>query len=326
MKLQPSIVGAARAAWKQTFSRPHLVAVLLVVNLLCAWVLAAPLKGLLSSTLDDNLYGDAMAEGASWRWFDTVDRLEPHAFGNLDAWKALFTEAGIRWKDAKALAGPPAAVALAGLLLFWVNAVLHCGFLAHLYPDRRGGFGSATLRFALPVSAFSFFALLVYVSIYLLFYVATGKWLEDWSLAVDSEWASLAVTWTRLAVTLFFLLLAKLLFDLSKVVLVDRGTWNWPWAFLLGLRELGVRGWRYLTLYLLLGLAAPVLTIAWWVSTGWLRPQGWITLGLAFLLQQAFLSARIALRLAHLAATRALYLEARSLAEAERPPYKVEPP
>jgi hypothetical protein len=78
-------------------------------------------------------------------------------------------------------------------------------------------------------------------------------------------------------------------------------------------------------LYLLLGLAAPALAAAWWLATGWLRPQGWITLGLLFLLQQVFLGARIALRLTHLAATRALYLEARALAEAERPPYKVEP-
>lgn len=325
MKLQPSIAGAARTAWKQTLARPHLVAMLLAVNLLAAWVLAAPLKGLLSATLDHNLYGDAMAEGASWRWFDTVDRLEPHAFGNLEAWKALAADHGPRWKELKEFAGPPAAVALAGLLLFWFNAVLHCGFLAHLYPDRRGGFGAATVRFALPVSAFSFFALLVYVLIYALFFVGTGKWLEDWSQAVDSEWTALAVVWVRLAVTLFCLLSAKLLFDLSKVVLVDRGTWNWPWAFLLGLRELGLHGWRYVALYLLLGLAAPVLSLLWWVSTGWLKPQGWITLGLLFVLQQAFLGARIALRLAHLAATRALYLEARSLAEAKRPPYKVEP-
>ncbi len=325
MKRQPSITGAARAAWKQSLSRPHIVAVLLAVNLLSAWVLATPLKGLLASTLDPNLYGDAMAEGASWRWFDTVARTQPDALGNLEAWKALLGENGVRWKEAKALAGPPAAIALGGLLLFWFNAVLHCGFLATLYPDRRGGFGAATARFALPVSAFSFFALLVYALIYVLLFVLPGKWLEDWSTAVDSEWMSLAAVWARLALTIFCLLLAKLLFDLSKVVLVDRGTWNWPWAFLLGLRELGLRGWRYVALYLLLGLAAPLLAAAWWLATGWLRPQGWITLGLLFLLQQAFLGARIALRLTHLAATRALYLEARALVEAERPPYKVEP-
>lgn len=325
MRHQPSIPGAAWAAWKQALSRPHIVALLLAVNLLAAWVLAAPLKGLLASTLDHNLYGDLMAEGASWRWFDTVERTQPGAFGNLEAWSALFADQGLRWKELKTLAGPPAALALAGLLLFWFNAVLHCGFLAHLYPDRRGGFGAATIRFALPVSAFSFFALVVYVLIYAVFFVLTGKWLESWSQAVDSEWVALLATWARLAVTLFALLVAKLLFDLSKVVLVDRGTWNWPWAFLLGLRELGLRGRRYLALYLLLGLVAPVLTAAWWLATGWLEPQGWITLGLLFLLQQAFLAARITLRLAHLAATRSLYLEARTLAEAERPPYKVEP-
>jgi hypothetical protein len=285
--------------------------------------------------LDHNLYGQEMARGSSWRWFDTVDRNQPQAFGNLDAWKALFTSEGVKLKDLKNLAGPPAAVALVALLLFWLNTVLHCGFLAYLVPDPRSGgglgigaaaarFGAATARFALPASAFACCALLLYGAIYALVYVQSGKWLQGVSEATDQEWLALGLTWLRLGATSLALLVAKLIFDLAKVILVDRGTWNWPWAFLLAMRELGVRGWRYLVLYLLLGLAAPLLTLLWATTAGGLVAAGWLTLLLLFLAQQVFLGARITLRLAHLASTRALYLEAKSLLASERPPFKVE--
>lgn len=334
MTPKPSVLAAASLAWRQVLARPHVVVSFLVLNLLAAWVLAAPLKGLLSDTLDRSQYGEVMASDSSWRWFDTVDRGQPHAFGNLDAWNALFSDKGLRFKDLKALAGPPAAIALAGLLLFWANALLHCGFLATLYPDARGPglgigaaasrFGATTARFTPPASTLAFFALLVYGLIYALFYVQTGKWLEGTTQSTDREWVALGWMWLRLGLTLLALLGAKLLFDLAKVVLVDRGTWNWPWAFLLALRELGSRGWRYLALYLLIGAGAPALTALWIWTGGRLVAGGWFSLLLLFLLQQLLLGARIALRLAHLAATRALYLEARSLHQAEKPPFKIE--
>lgn len=322
---QPSVTAAARAAWRAALLRPHVVALLVTLNLVTAWMLASPLRGLLSSTLDHSLYGEAMASGASWRWFDTVSRTDASAFGDLDAWKALFSDGGMRWKNLKSLAGPPAQIALAGLLFYWLSAVLHCGFLASLTPDRRGGFAAASARYALPVSAFAFFALLTYAAVYWLVFVQTGKWLEDWSTAVDSEWAALAALWLRLGLTLAGLLAVKLLFDLAKVVLVERDTWNWPWSFLLAVKELGSRGRLYVGVYLLIGLALPALAALWSVTGARLVAGGWVTLALAFVLQQTFVALLTLVRLAHLAGSRALYLEALALKEAEKPPYKVEP-
>lgn len=326
MSRRPSLLAALRAGAARTAGRPHLLAAFLVINLLTAWMLAAPLRGLLSAELDANLYGEAMRTGASWRWFDTVGRLHPQAVGDFSAFTALFTDEGVRWKELRKLSGPATAVALAGLFLFWLNGVLHCAFLDSLREERSAdSFGAAAARFAPPLSALASFALLTYVLIYALLYVQTGKWLEDFRAGVDSEWVAMGITWARLAVTLTGLLVVKVLYDLAKVVLVERGSWNWPWAFLLALRELVRRGGRYVLLYLLIGLGTPLLAGLWGLTGGQLIASGWLLLILLFLLHQLFLAARIGLRLTQLAATRTLYLEHQARQRSAKPPYKVEP-
>jgi hypothetical protein len=324
MSRGPSVAAAARSALLEVLVRPHLVGALLAVNLATAWIVAAPLSGLLSAELDRNLYGEAMATGASWRWFDTVDRKHPEALGNREAWGALLGDEGLGWRELRRLSGPPLAALLAGVVLFGLNAFFQCGFLAQLYPDRRGSFAAASTHFAPPALALAFFAALSYAAAYGLLYRQAGKWLADLRADAGSEWVALSMTWGRLLLTLAALLLVKLVFDLSRVVLVDRGNWNWPWAFLVACRELALRGGRYAALYLALSLGTPLLAGLWWATAGRLAPQGWLGLGVLFLVQQVFIGARIALRLTHLAAARALYLEARRLAV--RPPYKLEAP
>lgn len=323
-RLRPSLRASARLGFAEVLKRPHIVTALLVANLIAAWILTAPLYGLLSTELDHTLYGDAMATGASWRWFDTVDRNHPQAFGNLDAWGGLLSDGGVRWGDLRKLSGPALSFLLAGFSLFGLSALLHSGFLATLPAERRMGFAAATAYYALPTAALTFFAAVIYVAVYGLLYVQTGKWLEDFRTSLDSEWAAMALTWTRLGLTLAVLLLVKLVFDLSRVVLVDRGNWNWPWAFLVAVRELTRRPGRYLQLYLGLGAIAPILIGIWSLTFGRFAPQGWLGLLLLFLAQQIFLGARLALRLTHLSAARQVYLEGIRLRE--KPPFKVEAP
>lgn len=323
-----SLFSALRAGVAQTAARSHLLAFFLVLNLVAAWVLAAPVRGVLSAELDHNLYGETMRTGASWRWFHTVGRQHPQAaLGDYSAFTALASDEGVRLADLRQLSGAAAAAALAGLFLFWLNGVFHCAFLDSLQEGRTTpDFGAAAVRFAPPLSALAFFALLTYALVYALFYVQTGKWLADWRQAVDSEWAALAMNWARLALTLAGLLAVKVLYDLAKVVLVERGGWNWPWAFVLALKELLQRGGRYLALYLLIGLGTPLVAGLWWLTGGRLTASGWLLLLLLFLLHQLFLAARIGLRLTHLAATRALYRELQARQRSARPPYKVEAP
>lgn len=326
MSRRPTLLAAARAAVVQTAARPHLILALLTVNLLTAWMLVAPLRGLLGAELDSNLYGETMRTGVSWRWFDTVTREHPEAVGGYSAFTALVSDEGVRWKDLRDLSGTAAGVALAGLFLFWLNGVLHCAFLDSLQQGRTAaGFGAAAARFAPPLSALAGFALLSYALVYALLYVETGRWLADLRADVDSEWLAMGMTWARLALTLVALLAIKVFYDLAKVVLVERGTWNWPWAALLALKEFLHRGGRYLVLYLLLGLGTPLLAAAWWLTGGRLVASGWLLLVLLFVLQQLFLAARISLRLAHLAATRTLFRQHQERERSAKPPYKVEP-
>ncbi len=322
MTTSSPLLGDLRHGVRAVLARPHLVAALLLVNLLTAWVLVAPLRGVLSAELDHNLMGDEMATGASWRWFDMVDRKHPQLLGDLEAWHGLFRDGGVRWDALEKLAGPPAAVALAGLFLFWASAVFHCGFLATLAGERRG-FGAGCAHFALPVSALAFFAALSYAAAYALLYVQTGKWLEHTRTALGSEWQAIALTWSRLGVTLAAVFLLKVLFDLCKVALVERGGWNWPLAFFVGFRELLRSGLRYLALSVVFGVGLTVLALLWHALPGRWAPQSGLALLAVFLLQQVYLGTRIALRLGRLAAFQAHFTASRARPEA--PPYKVEP-
>ena len=84
-------------ALRGPLSLPGVVLLFLLLNLGAALVLAVPARSLLSAELDDNLYGERMETGASWRWFDTVERRHPQAVGDYSPWTALFSDEGVRW-------------------------------------------------------------------------------------------------------------------------------------------------------------------------------------------------------------------------------------
>lgn len=303
----PSILVAALG---RTGARPRLVAALLLVNLAAALVLTVPLGALLAAELDHNLYGDAMASGASWRWFDTVDRRHPAVLGDLAAWHALFEDEGVAWSDLAELSGVPAAVLAAGLALFWLNSLLHTGWLAAMLPGRRGTprelFAEAA-RFALPTSLLAVLAVAGYAAVYAVVYVGGGRLLDGVGEAAQREWVSLGLTWGRLLVTLGGMLAVKLVFDLARAALVELGAWRLLPALGIAAGELVRRGPAYLALYLVIGLGTPLLAIAWWLLTLPLGPAtGWAVLLLLFVCQQVLVAGRIALRLAHLAATQGL--------------------
>ena len=78
-------------------------------------------------------------------------------------------------------------------------------------------------------------------------------------------------------------------------------------------RELWHRGWAYLGIDAVLGLAVVALAIAWWILSAPLVPQTWLGLLILFVLHQVILAVRIVLRLAHLDAAREIFTLAGSV-------------
>lgn len=326
----PSLLATAAGGVRDALARPGAVIAFLVLNLGVAVALAAPLASVLEADLDRSLYGETMADGASWRWFDTADRRHPALLGDLSAWNALFDdeELGVDGGDLAKLAGVPLAVALAGLGLYWLNALLHTGWLVALSSQAEApslapglgsplapGSGSAMLAgaatFALPTTVIAAVAAAGYAAAYSLCHTGLGRLFDGVGAAAQREWVSLGLTWLEVVVTLGALLAVKLWSDLAKASLAGRGTARplaaLPGAMAAALGELLRRGPRYVLVYLAIGLGTPVLAALWWVVALLLDPAtAWPALALLVLAQQLLLGARITLRLAHLAATRRL--------------------
>ena len=301
-------------AFRRPLAEPQTVLVFLLLNLVLALVLAAPVAGLLSAELDHNLYGDEMATGPSWRWFDTVGRRHPHAVGDLGPWSALFTGEGVRPADLARLSGPAAAILLAGLLLFFVHAVLHTGYLAagrwRSSEGRAAGLLHRAALFAVPSLGLALAAAAAYVVVYAAAYVATGPPLARLAEVAQSHSLHLLFVWLRLGLTVALLLAVKLWFDLAKATLVETGSWNLARAAARAARELARRGWAYALLYLAIGAGTLALALLWLLVADPLVPRTWIGLAIVFVLHQLFLALRVTLRLAHLGATQGLLLAA----------------
>jgi|GEM_PF-3823859 len=300
----------------QVLARPRQLLTFWLLNLVVAAVLTVPLAAVLGETLDTHLYGDRMAEGPSWRWYDTVDRTHPEVLGDLSAVSELFGPEGVGLEEMGRLSGVPLAVLAAGLVVFWLNTLLHLGWLSTLAGgrgDARGGLLACTARFAVPGSALALGALASYGVVYVLIYVLGGRLLEPLFEGTETEWVALGLLWVRLGVTLLALLGVKLTSDLAKAWMVQRDSGNVLRAVPAASGTLGRHGLRYLLGYLLVGAVALGAVALWWglpdlgALTGGL-PQSWGGLLIVFLLHQLFLVLRIALRLWHLGVTWGLYV------------------
>jgi len=303
--------GALFAALRRALGAPGVLALFLVLNLGAAALVVMPLRSLLAAELDSNLYGDAMQSGASWRWFDTVERRHPRAVGNYDAWTALFSDDGVGLADLKALSGPPAAIALAALLLFLLHGPLHVGWLAAArsrLPPTAAKVAGQAVGYAPAAILLSLLAGLSYAAVYAVFFVAPADLLARLAEGLQSERLHLVFIAARLAVTLLLVAVVKVFFDLAKVGLAEGGHWGLGGAFLLAGRQTVRHGVVYLLLYALLAVAALLVAALWWVVSGPLVPETWLGLAILFVLHQLLVALRIGLRLAGLRAVQDLVL------------------
>jgi hypothetical protein len=307
----PRLPGALLAALRRALASPGVLLLFLAVNLGAAALVVMPLRTLLADELDSNLYGEAMQTGASWRWFDTVERKHPEAVGTYGAWTALFSDRGVRLADLRALSGPPAAIALAGLVLFLLHGPLHVGWLAaarsRLRPTAAKVAGRAVEHGAMGL-VLAALAGVAYVAVYAVVFVAPADLLARLAEGFQSERLHLAFVALRLGLTVLLFAVVKVFFDLAKVGLAERGPWGLGGALALAGRQTVRHGAVYLLLYAVLAAAVVGVTAVWWVISGPLVPKTWLGIGILFVLHQVFVTLRIGLRLAGLRAVQDLVL------------------
>jgi hypothetical protein len=304
----PALLGRAL---RRPLAEPAVVALFLGINLAAALVLAVPLRSLLAAELDHNLYGEAMATGASWRWFDTVERRHSEALGDLPARSAVFSAEGVGRRDLAALSGPTAAILLAGLVLYLLHAVLHTGWLATARWKGRGGVSALLHRaglFAAPTLGLATVALLLFAGAYAAAYVATGPPLARLARFAQSESLHMLFVWLRLGLTVALVVAVKLWLDLARATLVETGSGDLRAAARRAAGELARRGWAYLLLAAVPAAGTLGLAALWLLVADPLTPRTWLGLAILFVLHQLVLAARVVLRLGHLGATQALLL------------------
>ena len=313
-----------RRGLRQAAERPIVLVGLLLLELLPAAVLVMPARAALSEALDSTLWGETLRRGPDGEGLVGLVRSSAILGGPA----ALASAAGGRLPDSGPLAtGGVAAVLAAGVVLYWLHGLASCGFLATLYPERpreQRQFAAAAAYYALPATGLSLLAGAGYLTTIWLLYdrgaAATARIFGEPS----TETLSLALTWGRLALTAIGILGIKLLLDLSRLEMVERGTRNWPWVAMLSLARFLRHGPRFLPLYFVHGAALLALATVWWLLPARYWPQGWLGLGLLFAAQQLFALARLGLRLGRLAAMR---LQLQDLTQRGKwAAYKIEPP
>jgi len=315
MKIFPAILRGLRTL----AGAPRLLLGLWLINLAFALPAALALGQILEAALEPSLFEEGMARGFDADWyadFEVALRGEegtlastftPSVVGagpiwdNLEAWWSgrLFTES------------PALLVGIGGLYaLLWT--FLYGGILARLGdPEAPRGFvpflaasGRTFGRFVLLALASGALYALVYA-------LARGYygWLEEATRDVTRERTVLAAVLAGAVVTVLLMHGVRMLFDYARIAIVlgDRG--QDPGERLLPHRAL----WRALRFILRHPLRTGgvyacygILSLAVLALYAWLAPgagqASWLTVILAFLLSQLYLTARLALRLGLLGA------------------------
>jgi hypothetical protein len=306
-----------------------LVFVVLAVNLGFAALLALPLQGRLAEDLENreaaenNLYGFDAAWWGAWhhRQAGWTREFGPEIFGPGFAFRnlelllkgrlpaGLFAGAEETERDAERVKVDPAILGL-GVAYMLVQTFLAGGLLGVF----RSPQASWTLRGLLHGSGFYFgrlfrVALLGLLMAYLVFRfnLPFARWADRMAREAVSETTALAWAFGRHLLLLVLLLLVHMVSSYAKVILVveERASALLAWVSALGFclrRAPQVLG-HYFTVVLL-----TVMALWLWAGLDVLIPTtGYKTQLLALLFMQAFLLARIALRLGLLAGQTALY-------------------
>jgi hypothetical protein len=323
---------ALRRGLELTFRSWGLVVLLLAINVLVAAILAIPLAQALEAEFSSKESGSNMMYGFDYAWWSHWSDTQPgwtrtlgpdilgtgFAFKNVDLLLKGRLPAGLLQLPSAALEddggsddAPVGGVILAlGVLYLVLQTFLAGGLLGVL----RAAQGEWTLRGLLHGSGFYFgrlarIALIALSLALLLFWLNApfARWADDRAREAVSESTAMAWTVGRHAVLLLALLFLNMLSSYAKVIVVLEERSSAVLAWLSALSFCLANFARSAGHYLALGVLWLLLLGAWSRLDGAWQTVGYWSQLPTFLLLQALVAARIALRVALLGGQLALY-------------------
>ncbi len=314
-----SLRRAIGAGTSRAFSARLLIVGLWLINLLAAAALAIPLGASLQSSIGASLVHERLRTGFDMGWFG---ELQGTAQGLLSTFTPTVVGAGAffnnleAWLSGELWRGIPALVVAGSIyLLLWT--FLQGGILTRLSLRREeapsaAGFFASGGRFFLRFLGLALMSGVLYAGVYRL-----GRWLfpalEELSRDVTVERTALWLVVAAAVLIAFLLCLINLIFDYARMAIVLEGRKNPLRAAYHAVRLILRHPGQTLGLYALLGLLGlGLLAVYARIAPG----AGQSTLpgiALAFLVAQAYLVAKLWLRLVLSASQLTLY-------EALRPP------
>jgi hypothetical protein len=307
------MLGSLRDGYRSLRFNWGLVLVVLVTNLALALVVAIPLAHQLEAELEHKGSASAMMYGFDYDWWSSwserqrgpASALAPDLLGtgfalkNLDLLLKGWLPAGL---FATGSGKPPIDPLLLGLGVVYLvlQAFLTGGFIA-VFRRPRGGW---TVRSLLHGSGFYFgrmvrLGLLALAAAWLLFalYAPFARFVDRLAREAVSERTALVLTLGRYALLLAALLLVHMVVSHARVLLVREERLSALLAAISSLAFCWRRLGAALGQYAVAVAAALALLALFAVADSWLRVVGFRTQLLALVLFEAFVAARIAIRL-----------------------------
>ena len=316
--------------WRRLRRSFGLAVLLLVVNIATALVLAAPLAGVLRSGLHHKQASQNMMYGFDYPWWSQWSDAQsgwttsfgPEVFGvgfafrNLDLLLKGALPANLLaargGASTGASSGPPLdpVVLALGLVYLVVQTFLAGGILSTL----RGAQGAWTVRGLLHGAGFYFgrflrVALLALFAAWVVFRLNApfARWVDGQARESVSETSAMAWLLGRHALLLLALLFVSLVSGYAKAIVVTEERASAVLAFVSALSFCGRNFLRTLGHYLAVALLGVALIAAWRLLDGAYETTGYRTQLLTLALFQAFMLARVGLRVMLMGGQLALY-------------------
>ncbi len=310
------------AGLKRVVQSPSLILWLYLTSLILVIPLTLILRGILKESIGGSLVHENLRQGFDLSWYGEfsfgsrglADTFGPSVVGILPVLGNL----------EKLLEGEVlrvgATVFLFGALFllawaFFAGGILDCYARSDEAYSRSRFFSRSGEYF------FRFVRLMVIAGvIYWVIFRWVAKplhnWLESAIRDVTVERTAMFFTLLLYALVAFLLVLANMILDYAKIALVVEQRRSCVLAFFWGLRFVFSQPGKTFGLYLILAAVGLVLLIFYSLVAPGAGQSSWVTIGLAFLVGQACLVARLILKLWFLASQTALFQSAQAPPEA----------